>query len=83
MLQAAGKNETQRLLENKPHKVGEVGYRGHAGSCSVIFPAIPLACVGQCLGKDSKTQTHPSPSPWDALEAHLELLLFLQQFKLN
>ena len=58
-LQAAGKNKIQHLLENKPHKVGEVGYRGHTGSCSVTFQAIPLACVGQCLGKDSDTLTHP------------------------
>lgn len=77
----AGKKETQHLLEDKPHKVGGAGYTGHAGGCSIIFPAIPLACLGQRLGKDSETQTKPGSSPWDTLEAHLELLLFLQQFK--
>lgn len=61
--QAAGKNETRHLLENKPHKAGEVGYSGHAGSYRIIFPAIPLACVDHHLGKDSETQTHPGPSP--------------------
>ena len=82
-LQAAGKNKTQCLLENKTHEVGDVGYRGHTGSCRIIFPPIPSVGLGQNLRKDSETQTNPGPSPWDALEACLELLLFLQQLKLS
>lgn len=39
---AAGKNKTQHFLENKPYRVGEVRYRGHAGGCSIVFPAIPV-----------------------------------------
>lgn len=77
-LQAAGEKETQRSLENKPHKVGAMGYTGHAGGCSIIFPAIPSACMAQRPAKDSKTQTYPGPSLRDALEA---LMHFLQQFK--
>lgn len=47
------------------------------------LPSNPLSLSGSVSWKRLQNPNPPSPSPWGAPEAHLELWLFLQQFKLT